>query len=376
MFDELFTDLRRLGSPIFLHEWYKDPPALVNVCFQSGRISPELCFVETSGRIRIFSLKTQMFRGAELKLGRPVSDAFPAPDGSCLLVIIAGATISSPDKLLAFHWESFDQNQPGINCADLPLSEVSRAATRFNGRGRIHVVSFGSQDKAVTSTALEVKQKASEFFVRSDQESSPQPLPATSNNGLIDCHMEAWTRFPVVPAVTRSTLSALARKPRRLTFVSSVPLPEVVEYYASMIVQFKNTTQKPVDAELDAIAVSSQSSMDAESGLHANTSEFRLGSFIVELLCLIPLHLAITMNNKFMPLKDGVWDPEHERKLVGATISELIDSLSLGWYESLLQSYMATKSFEPMTEGDSQPVRVVSSMGEQSVGQSSKICRL
>ncbi|CAE6459507.1 unnamed protein product [Rhizoctonia solani] len=153
MFDELLTNLRKLGSPIFLREWYKDPPVLASICFQSGRISPELCFVETSGRIRIFSLKTQMFRGAELELGRPVSDAFPAPDGSCFL--------------------------------------------------------------------------------------------------------------------------------------------------------------------------------------------------------------AITMNNKFMPLKDGVWDPEHERKLVGATISELIDSLSLGWYESLLQSYMATK-----------PVRVVSSMGEQSVGKS------
>ncbi|KAH7325389.1 hypothetical protein B0J17DRAFT_581807, partial [Rhizoctonia solani] len=94
-------------------------------------------------------------------------------------------------------------------------------------------------------------------------------------------------------------------------------------------------------------------------GITYNTSEFCFGSFVVELLCLIPLHLAMTINNKFIPLRDGIWDPEYERRLVGATISEVIDSLSLGWYESLLQTYMASK-----------PVRVVSSMGEQSVGKS------
>ncbi|CAE6525461.1 unnamed protein product, partial [Rhizoctonia solani] len=69
--------------------------------------------------------------------------------------------------------------------------------------------------------------------------------------------------------------------------------------------------------------------------------------------------LAVTINNKFIPLRNGIWDPEYERGLVGATTSEVIDSLSLGWYESLLRTYMASK-----------PVRVVSSMGEQSVGKS------
>ncbi|KAH7325388.1 hypothetical protein B0J17DRAFT_232597 [Rhizoctonia solani] len=62
LFDETLTDLRRHGSPIFLREWYNRAPDLVNICFQSGRVSPELCFVEATGRIRIFSLKTQMFR--------------------------------------------------------------------------------------------------------------------------------------------------------------------------------------------------------------------------------------------------------------------------------------------------------------------------
>ncbi|KAG8749810.1 hypothetical protein FRC11_011015, partial [Ceratobasidium sp. 423] len=69
--------------------------------------------------------------------------------------------------------------------------------------------------------------------------------------------------------------------------------------------------------------------------------------------------LAVTRENRFIPLKDGVWDPEYERSLLGADIPAIVGTLSLGWYEPLLQSYMATK-----------PVRVVSSTGEQGVGKS------
>ena len=53
--------------------------------------------------------------------------------------------------------------------------------------------------------------------------------------------------------------------------------------------------------------------------------------------------LAVTRENRFIPLKDGVWDPEYERSLLGADVHAIVDALSLGWYESLLQSYMATK---------------------------------
>ncbi|KAF8119658.1 hypothetical protein EV363DRAFT_1495120 [Boletus edulis] len=61
-------------------------------------------------------------------------------------------------------------------------------------------------------------------------------------------------------------------------------------------------------------------------------------------------------NNRFVPLKDGAYSPDLERSLLGADVNRIVDSLSFGWYESLFQSYMAS--------------RVVSSMGEQSVGKS------
>ncbi|KAJ6620545.1 hypothetical protein B0H10DRAFT_1063347 [Mycena sp. CBHHK59/15] len=44
---------------------------------------------------------------------------------------------------------------------------------------------------------------------------------------------------------------------------------------------------------------------------------------------------------------------------VGAEVGQIVDALSFGWYESVFQSYMVSK-----------PVKVVSSMGEQSVGKS------
>ena len=72
-------------------------------------------------------------------------------------------------------------------------------------------------------------------------------------------------------------------------------------------------------------------------------SQLKLGEWLVDLLCLIPIHIAITRENRFIPLKDGVTSSEWEKSLLGADVSRIIDGLSLGWYESIFQSYMASK---------------------------------
>lgn len=55
------------------------------------------------------------------------------------------------------------------------------------------------------------------------------------------------------------------------------------------------------------------------------------------------ISLAITRENRFVPLKDGVMNSAYERRLLGADVPTIINSLSIGWYESLFQSYMAIK---------------------------------
>ncbi|KAH7337763.1 hypothetical protein B0J17DRAFT_718515 [Rhizoctonia solani] len=141
----------------------------------------------------------------------------------------------------------------------------------------------------------------------------------TINNSLIDCHLEAWTRFPVVPAVARNTLTAIDRQPRQLIFASPISLQGVEEYFSRMISTLEATTRKPMAGTLTAIEVKSTNKTGSDT--MNKTSEFKLGSFIVELLCLIPLHLAVTRENRFIPLKDGVWDPEYERSLLGADVA-------------------------------------------------------
>ncbi|QRW13380.1 E3 ubiquitin-protein ligase TRIP12 [Ceratobasidium sp. AG-Ba] len=351
IFDELFSGLRSRGSPIPLKGWYDANVTIEKLCFVPG--TEEVCLVENSGRARIFSLISQTFRPASLQINSPVIDAVSAPDGSCLLVAVAGQ--GSRSRLLAFHWASFGKNQNGIHVENIDPSDSPRVVTRFEGRGRNHLLSLSAATRRVNSVAIQVKQKVTEFAFKSDQDDTRVAAAETFNNSLIDCHYEVWTRFPVVPAVSRCTLSPIDRQPRKLVFQSLIPLEDLEQYFARMISSFERTTRKPMDGTLAAISVFS--STDGETSLLNSISEFRFGSFIVELLCLIPLHLAITRDNRFIPLKDGVWDPAYERTLLGADVPAIIDALSLGWYESLFQSYMATKL-----------VRVVSSMGEQSVG--------
>ncbi|KAG9125289.1 Vacuolar protein sorting-associated protein 13A [Ceratobasidium sp. 392] len=341
IFDELFGGLRSRGSPIPLKGWYDASVRIDKVCFVSG--TEEVCLIENTGRARIFSLITQQFRPASLQIGSSIVDAFSAPDGSCLLVTVGDQEAQQPrERLLAFHWASFGSKQNGIHVTDLPPSDATRVATRLEGRGRNHILTFSSAARSVTSVAVQVKQKATEFSFRSNHDDTQTTAAETFNNSLIDCHLEVWTRFPVVPAVSRCTLSPVNRQPRKLVFQSSAPLAELGDYFARMISSFERSTRKPMDGTLSSISVSA--SADGATSLNNDVSEFLFGSFIVELLCLIPLHLAITRDNRFIPLKDGVWDPAYERSLLGADVPAIIDALSLGWYESLFQSYMATKA--------------------------------
>ena len=105
-------------------------------------------------------------------------------------------------------------------------------------------------------------------------------------------------------------------------------------------------------------------------GMGLETSEFRAGEWLVDLLCLIPIHIAVAQNDRFVPLKDGVHSSEFERTLLGATVEQVTDRLSFGWYESIFASYMASKvniyiyyAATVLINLTQQPVRVVSSMG-------------
>jgi hypothetical protein len=72
-------------------------------------------------------------------------------------------------------------------------------------------------------------------------------------------------------------------------------------------------------------------------------SRYLVGEWLVELLCIIPIQIAVCRENRFVPLADGVLSSDLERSLLGAEVSKIVDKLSFGWYESIFQSYLATK---------------------------------
>jgi hypothetical protein len=199
---------------------------------------------------------------------------------------------SSPPqhKLLVFHWATFGSNQHGISPTVLPGSDVGRIVTSFEGRNKIHVLSFSFQAKVVTSVVLQVKQKATEFSFRSNQAESHTTTRETINNSLIDCHMEVWTRFPVIPAFNRSILSSLGRQSRKLVFASGGScLESLDDYFAQMIATFERTTRKPMDGVLTSISIVESSDPPDVLVQRIPCSRYRLGSFVVEFICLIPL---------------------------------------------------------------------------------------
>ncbi|CAE6486842.1 unnamed protein product [Rhizoctonia solani] len=355
IFDDLLANLSIWDSTISLERLYNHPVDIEKLCFISGR--EEVCLIETSGRVRILSLATQQFcSSTSLQVDQPIVDSFSAPDGSYLLITVIRRGATNPQQLLAFHPSSSEIKLKEIKLAVLSPCDGHRLITRLGGHGRVHIVSFSMATRAITLLALRKAQETTQLLFLPGCSQHSKIATEKISNSLLDCHLEVWAQFPVIPTVARSTLAEINRRPRWLTFVSSAVMHQVERYFSQMISIFESTTQKPTSESLAAINVGSSSKIMAESN---QSSVFKLGSFIVELLCLIPIQLALAKKGKFVLLKDGVWDPGYQRSLLRTDVASNIDTLSLGWYESVFQSYMATKL-----------VRVVSSMGERGLGKS------
>jgi hypothetical protein len=223
--------------------------------------------------------------------------------------------------------------------------------TSFN-RKRIQLIGLDVVDHRCRSISLDITRKVTEFMFKEkgSRVISRGHTDSTVHNSIIDCHAEVWTRFPVVPAVARQTISSSSKRhPRTLIFVTDRDHQSFVPYFSDMIQTFEKTTRKPTDNELKGIQVSAIEfnfiAVELAADRDWKVSHFRAGEWLVDCLCLIPIHIAITKENRFIPLKDGVSSAELEKSLLGAEVGRIVDNLSFGWYESLFQSYMASKVY-------------------------------
>ncbi|KAI0253465.1 hypothetical protein BJV78DRAFT_1153081 [Lactifluus subvellereus] len=360
VFDETFKTLQAHGSPINLTPWYnRTGVSILHTAFVGG--DEEVVLVDSRAQARIFSFVTLQFRPASLQLPSLPNAIFSSPDGSCLL-----ALIHNPEpSLTVYHWETFGST--GGIPLDVPKFPLQGAIlTSMANRGRVFLVGIDIASRSIQSIAIDITKKLKEFLFKEhgSRNALDNKKRHSQHNSLLDCHAEVWSRFPVVPAVKRRAITSLSeRQQKSITFIADHRSQRFDSYFSDLIQTFESTIKKPTGDELRRIKVSA-----TPFGSFQNTvvldpnwdiSRYRVGEWLVDLLCLIPIHIAVCRENRFIPLADGVLSADLERSLLGAPVNKIVDKLSFGWYESIFQSYLATK-----------PVKVVSSMGQQSVGKS------
>jgi hypothetical protein len=92
-----------------------------------------------------------------------------------------------------------------------------------------------------------------------------------------------------------------------------------------MIRSFEAGTRKPTDSRLTAIDVRHTPSSSLREPVPSAITTYFIGKWIIDLICLIPIHIAVAASNRFTPLKDGISSPAFEQQLLGADISAIAD---------------------------------------------------
>ncbi len=279
-----------------------------------------------------------------MQLQTPPNAVYSSPDGSCLFIL---RTHDSGPSLTAYHLETFGSTEGiALDVPDFPLDGA--VLTSMVSRGRVFFLGLDINAQAVKSVAIDITKKVTEFMFKENGKKHTSNTRPTQHNSLLDCHAEVWTRFPVLPAVKRRTITSLSeRRQKTLTFIAENHTRPFGSYFSSLVQTFEKTTRKPTGDELSGIKVSAaQSGPFWDKVLSASdwkVSRYRVGEWLVDLLCLIPIHIAVCRDNRFVPLANGVLSAELERSLLGAEVNQIVDKLSFGWYESIFQSYLALK---------------------------------
>ncbi|KAG8833320.1 hypothetical protein FRC17_010895 [Serendipita sp. 399] len=346
------------GGAFNMNRWFSSIPEVTHLVFATG--TENILLIQRDGLCRIFSLISETDRPATIKLQGEARAAFSSADGACLMVqVMKGGEAN----LMCYHWPSFGTTE-GIEIpwpADIPL-DASVTVSSIGHRGGTYILFTIPKLGLCTSVYVQITKKSSDFAFRpsGNLTDSSGDTRKTVNNSLIDCHSEVWTRFPVKSPIAREMNAEAVHQPRSVLFISSAPSANFAPYFNSMVRDFEYRTRKPTKGALKGIQVNAKQKWDPlAAGL--DVSEMRVGDWLMGLFCLIPIHLAITRSNRFIPLKDGVTSPAFENTLLGASVAQISEAITFGWYESIFSSYLANK-----------PVKVITSMGVHSIERSAQ----
>ncbi|KAH8830109.1 hypothetical protein DL96DRAFT_1706949 [Flagelloscypha sp. PMI_526] len=142
----------------------------------------------------------------------------------------------------------------------------------------------------------------------------------------LTCFAETWRRFPVVPAIPRQTTLHGQPQARQICFVTEHDHSRYEPYFQEMHRGFELQTRKPTGDTISSIHIRALT-MEMFTATFGTwlLSEQRAGEWLVDMFCLLPIHIAITQENRFVPLKDGVISRELEQSLLGADVGRVVD---------------------------------------------------
>ncbi|GBC20091.1 uncharacterized protein OCT59_006577 [Rhizophagus irregularis] len=384
------------NSNIQLLQWYSGTVPDIQY-FLFIKDTEDLCFVEKSGRARIFNLINQQFRPAVCNLPPSTANVLSSPDGSCIVAFVKEkikVENSTNDENENDEEDNLTDDEQNSTNRKSDLKEICRAyvyfCTNFGGsvskvidlpptiqsleylhftcinKLQNHLMSLDLENGCFNSIIVKITVERNQYRF---QEQSKDIKPVIKPNILIDAYGLMFEKYPIENCIDSEQNSSLSLK-----IVIDIDENNEIEKYGKKFEEYitkifenlKHSTKKPAEIlKKFSTSVIAFQELDIENTKYQKefSSQYNLGEWIIQLCCLIPIQIAKMRNNLFQPLKDGLLlDESDQVELDNNSYSFYLDgivkNISFGWYEGVFK-YFGNKK-----------IKIVSSMGEQSCGKS------
>ena len=193
-----------------------------------------------------------------------------------------------------------------------------------------HAIFLDQSAQVCSSTSLPIACKTSEFDFRAEGvQTLLRSLRSTTPSLTATQKFERGTRSGCHSSGDRTRHEPL---PRSITFISPNSPDNLSRYFKALVREFEQKTLKPTRHQLANIGVAVQPSFGPVSP-NIPTSQFKAGDWLVGLFCPIPSHIAVTGQNPFIPLRNGVMSQEFEQSFLGADVGRIAEAYAL-WHLS------------------------------------------
>ncbi|ORX89069.1 hypothetical protein K493DRAFT_306093 [Basidiobolus meristosporus CBS 931.73] len=479
IFDEASGTLSSRYNDIQIKAWYDyQIPDITHLLFPTG--SEELCFIERSGKARIYSMIQHQILPNSMMIPSNAVRVVSTSDGSCLLAFLEefeptrrGCTkedltmLTDANDESATHedqscdskeigklmvyvwfWGDFGQSEK-VRKIQLPpnFNSLESISASMVGGHQIHIIGFNVEQSIFTSAyvgitlernkwqfreklatrtfsgkislafdeglengisvhgedtmftsnmqpngyiifvgnRLKIEEIFSDTLLRASfvsehtwisleklQTFNIYHYEAPSKvNDLLDCYKAMWERYPVNSFIEQES-GLVAQKINQVLRIGTntqhrpnnrgqYDYEEFFKNYMNRQIQsLDSDTRKPMNKLKNEFSVEivNMKTVDLKNLPESWFNQYYCGKWLIQLGCLLPIQIAIAKDNQFVPLKDGVSCHSFDDQLVGGDIPTLTANCTLGWYESIFSYYC------------DYPVKVVSSMGSQSLGKS------